>query len=73
MKKTDSYEKTRVFPDQWAPEFERQHRGLLTLKKAKKSAGRFSRYGTFCDTDMPGQHLGNTGADRRRDKNENFF
>ena len=60
MKKNDSYKKTRVFPDQRPSELERQHRGLLTLKKAKKSAARFSRYGTFSDSGMPGQRPGPT-------------
>ena len=70
MKKKGSYKKTRVFPDQRPSEFERQHRGLLTLKKAKKSAGRFSRYGTFCDLGMPGQLPGLTVDGT---KNEFFF
>ena len=60
MKKKNSYKKTRVFPDQRASEFERQHRGLLTLKKAKKSAGWFFRYGALCDSGMPGQWPGPT-------------
>ena len=73
MQKNDSYKKTRVFPDQRPSEFERQHRGLLTLKKAKKSAGRFSRYGTFCDSGMPGQHLGNTRGRPSTGQKWNFF
>ena len=71
--KKGSYKKTSVFPDQRPSEFERQHRGLLTLKKAKKSAGRFSRYGTFCDSGMPGQHLGNTRGRPSTGQKWNFF
>ena len=60
MKKNGSYKKTRVFLDQRVPEFKRQHRGLLTLKKAKKSAVWFFRYGALCGPGMPGQWPGPT-------------
>ena len=60
MKKKKSYKKTRVFLDKRPSEFARQHRGLLTLKKAKKSAVWFFRYGALCDSGMPGQWPGPT-------------
>ena len=48
-------------------ESERQHRGLLTLKKAKKSAERFSRYRPFCDSGHAQGHaqVAKHFADRR--------
>ena len=49
MKKKISYKKTRVFLHKQISDFERQYRGLLTLKKSWKSLEPFSRYGAFSD------------------------
>ena len=68
MKKKISYKKTRVFLHKRISDFERQYRGLLTLKKSWKSLEPFSRYGAFLDLGMPGQ----TGFGCQRDKNKNF-
>ena len=68
MKKKNSHKKTRVFLDKKPSEFERQHRGLLMLKKAKKSAGWFFRYGALCDSVMPGQYPGSTVNGTKNEK-----
>ena len=70
MKKKKSYKKTRVFLDKRPSEFARQHRGLLTLKKAKKSAGWFFRYGALCDSGMPGQWPGSTVNGTKKEKKD---
>ena len=65
--------KTRVFLDQRGPEFKRQHRAVLTLKKAKKLQRSSRDMTLFLIRACPGSTWATPGADRRRGKNENFF